>query len=63
MFCVLCAMCYVLHSIDISPLKRGSMEKDFQISRREEVGGEQKGDCKIVTGLGSLDWSSSNLNI
>ena len=31
------------------------MEKDFKISRREEVGGEQKGDCKIVTGLGSLD--------
>ena len=33
------------------------MEKDFQISRREGVGGEQKGDCKIVTGLGSLECS------
>ena len=44
-------------SIDISPLKRGSMEKDFKISRREKVGGEQKGDCKIVTGLGSLECS------
>ena len=33
------------------------MEKDFKISRREEVGGEQKGDCKIVTGLGSLECS------
>ena len=33
------------------------MEKDVKISRREGVGGEQKGDCKIVTGLGSLECS------